>query len=274
MKETQDFDNDLLALIDHFIIVGNSLKGKKFPTDKIRFAEPLAKKAFNHIVSARDLFEGIKITLLDNSHVQLVDFSSIAVLTRAALETYLTFNYVFIKPQSQEEKDFRFISWDLAGFIEREKFPVTSSKHAQIVKDEAELKNKWLKELEKNNVYLSLTEPQKRFIKSGKWRMDKSWLQLAIDAGISETTFRHLYSYLSSYAHSGRLSILQIEQTKEFENEKSFSRIFQTINLMTIARLLTDYVTLIPDCKETFESNPKAKQITYIWEKVGDYLKL
>jgi len=274
MRATSDFDNDLIALIEHFLVVGNSLKGKKIPNDRVRFAEPLAKKAFTHIVSARSLFEGIKFKLSDNSHVQYVDFSSIAVLSRAALETYLTFNYVFINPKDKEEQDFRFMSWDLAGFIERENFPVKSQKHAQIAKDESVLKDKRIEDLAKNRVYQSLTEPQKKLIKKGKWRIDKSWLQLAIDAGISESTFRHLYSYLSSYAHSGRLSIIQIEQTKEFNNEKNFSRVFQTINLMTIARLLTDYVKIIPDCKEIFEENEKARDITYIWEKVGDYLKI
>jgi hypothetical protein len=43
---------------------------------------------------------------------------------------------------------------------------------------------------------------------------------------------------------------------------------------MTLARLLTDYVKIIPDCKEVFEENGKARDITYIWEKVGDYLKI
>jgi len=274
MKERTDFGNDLIALLEHFIVVGNSLKGKKFPNDRIRFAEPLAKKAFTHILSARSLFEGIKFKLSDNSHVQFVDFSSIAVLTRAALETYLSFNYVFIKPINTEEQDFRFISWDLAGFIEREKFPANSAKHAQILKDESELKIKCIKDLEKNRIYQSLTGQQKGLIKKGRWRIDNSWLQLAIDAGFSESTFKHLYSYLSSYAHSGRLSIIQIEQNKEFENEKNFSRVFQTINLMTIAKLLTDYVKIIPDCKEVFEENEKARYITHIWEKVGDYLNI
>ena len=55
MDVSLDDEKDLLLLIEHFILVANSRKGDKLPEDeRIRFAEPLAKKAISHIISANE----------------------------------------------------------------------------------------------------------------------------------------------------------------------------------------------------------------------------
>jgi hypothetical protein len=262
---------DLELLIDHFILVGNSLKGKKRPCEeRFRFVEPLSKKAISHIVSALTLYKGTKIQLSDSSYVEFVDFSSIAVVTRAAIETYLTFNQIYIEPRTKEEKDFRFLSWDLAGFIERERFSEISEKAKKCKNDEKKLKEMSINNLKKNMIYDKLSLEDKKRILSGNWRLNQSWTDLAKKANIDGKFFSDIYSYLCSYSHSGRLSILQIEQVKEIINEKSFGRVFLTINLIIIARLLIGYVNLIPDCQKAFYSNERAAYLTNIWNKVCD----
>ena len=274
MQNPFDIENDLRILIEHFYVVANSLKGKKVPNERIKFAEPLAQKAYSHIVSSKSIYNGINFKLSEKFQFNFVDFSSIAVLTRAAFETYLTFNYVFIKAKNEAEKDFRFLSWDLAGFIERESYPYRNQEQKERLEKESQLKDKCSLELEKNTVFQELKETQKKLILKGKWKLNKSWRQLAVDAGFDESTFKLLYSYLSSYAHSGRLSVLQIKEIKEIDREKKFSRMFQTINLMIIARLVVEYKELIPECQESFESNKEAETTAYIWAGIGDFLKM
>jgi hypothetical protein len=50
-----------------------------------------------------------------------VDFSSIAVIERAAIETYLTFFEVFIAPTSEDEFTFAWSLWELAGLVGMER---------------------------------------------------------------------------------------------------------------------------------------------------------
>lgn len=267
--------SQLLTLIDHFILVANSVKGLTLQSNvPKRFAEPLAKKTISHIISSLTLFEGTKFKLSDSTYIQTVDFSSIAVLTRAALETYLTFNYIFVTPKENMDKEFRYACWDLAGIIEREEFPTLDEESEKVKKNEQLLKAQIIKNLTNNIYYQNLTKVEKGNLHKGNWRLGKSWKDLAIIAGFQENYFKYLYTYLCSYSHSGRLSILQIEQTKEFDKEKEFAKIFHTINLMIVARLLTDYVDLIPECRKVFESNKSAVQFTKIAYDLVNDLKL
>jgi hypothetical protein len=255
--------SQLLTLIDHFILVANSIKGLTLQSSvPKRFVEPLAKKTISHIISSLSLFEGTKFRLSDNTYIQTVDFSSIAVLTRAALETYLTFNYIFVSPKENMDKEFRYYCWDLAGIIEREEFPTLDEQSNKVKRNEKVIKEQIKKELESNKYYQKLSKSEKRFLEKGNWRLGKSWNDLALLAGFNKNYFKYLYSYLCSYSHSGRLSILQIEQTKEIYNEKDFAKIYQTLNFMIVAGLLRDYVDLIPPCKKMYESNKNAVYLT------------
>lgn len=274
MDTSLDNEKDLFLLIEHFLLVANSLKGTKIPDDeRIRFAEPLGKKALSHIISALNLHKGTKFILSDRSYTESVDFSSIAVLTRAAIETYLTFNYILVNPKDKDEQDFRFFCWDLAGFIERENYPAKNDKSKRLKQEEQELKNIKIQELENNKVFKQLNIKTQKQILKGNWKVGKSWIDLARYASMPDEMFKHLYSYLCSYSHSGRLSIIQIEQTKGFDREKEFGKIFQTINLLILSRLIMDYIYLIPNCKRVFESNERAVDVTYIWNIIGDNLK-
>lgn len=255
--------SQLIVLINHFIIVANSIKGLTMQSDiPLRFAEPLAKKTISHIISAISLFEGTKFNLSDKTYIQTVDFSSIAVLTRAALETYLTFNYVFTSPKEKKDKEFRFYCWDLAGITEREEFPTYDDESEKTKKNEQVHKKQIMNKLENNLYFQNLTNRERGILEKGNWRLGKSWKDLALNAEFNENFFKYLYSYLCSYSHSGRLSILQIEQLKEFAKEKEFARINHTINFMIVAKLLNEYVSLIPECQTVFNSNKDAVQIT------------
>lgn len=267
--------NDLSFLVEHFILVANSLKGKAMPkSQRIRFAEPLIKKALNHIISAIQLNKGTKFVLSDNSYVETIDFSSIAVVTRAAVETYLTFNYVLVNPKDKQEQDFRFLCWDLAGFIEREKFPGKTSIAIKIKEDEQVLKKEVISQLENISIFQNLGKEEKKNLLRGNWRINKSWTDLAEAASIPDKTFKHIYSYLCSYSHSGRLSIIQIEQSKDVETQKKLSQTFLSINLIILARIILEYVDLIPECKNVFESNPQAVFLTNVWNETGNNIKL
>lgn len=54
-----NFEKVLNLLIEHFINMGNSVAGISYPVDNLlRFGEPLAKKAIDHIISSQQLCRG------------------------------------------------------------------------------------------------------------------------------------------------------------------------------------------------------------------------
>ena len=118
---------ELEILLNFYIQVGNSIAGKKIEGQEgIKYAEAIAKKTFLHITSAYSLMKGLKVNFTDDTYIEFIDHSSIAVLVRSALESYITFNHLFISSKDVIEKDFRFHCWDLFGFIERQNFNAES----------------------------------------------------------------------------------------------------------------------------------------------------
>ena len=93
---TEDF-KDLDILINFYSEIHKTIEGKHIDgLNGIEYTESIARKTFLHICSAYSLSKGIKIQLKNNSEIQLIDYSSIAVLIRSSIESYLTFNHIFI----------------------------------------------------------------------------------------------------------------------------------------------------------------------------------
>lgn len=88
-------------------------------------------------MTARYLLNGYQLGIENNLFEPKVDFGSIIILTRAALETYLALNYIFIAENNHSLQDFRYLCWDLAGYLERANMPAKVDHHKQLKEDEA-----------------------------------------------------------------------------------------------------------------------------------------
>ena len=265
------YDEVLNLLIEHFIDVGNSVAGKIYSSDLLlRFGEPLAIKAVHHIVSSQQLSKELTFK---HSKVELekkIDFSSAAVLTRTALETYLTFNYIFVSPTLVQEKEFRYYCWDLSGIIEREDYPATSEESIKKLNVEKREKKELIEKLEKNLFYRKISPEGRKRLKNGNWRIFKTWRDLAKESSMSVEYFNLIYSYLSSYCHSGRLSVMQIEQSKKLSTQKELMGTLIQFNIIILARLIRDYLIYLPECNYAHEKNEVAVFYTDLYYKIGN----
>jgi hypothetical protein len=275
MQEERNFQTDLPLIINHAILIGQSIKGIPIPKDddSLRFIEPLLKKTLNHIISAYNLYGGIKF-VYERKQYNTVDFSSIAVLTRAAIESYLTFHYLYISSNDKSEKRFRFLRWDLAGYIERESFPIPDydiqmKKAAEeILSEEKILKYKVYNELKDTDEFKRLDNKFKhKIFDTSNWRIEKGWITLAKEANLAPIRFKHIYNFLCSFSHTGRLGIIQIQQIKGYSEEKLFSDVFHQINAIILSRQLKEFVTLLPECQAVYESNSEAIIAIEYWIK-------
>tara|TARA_R110002050_G_scaffold162358_2_gene292256 strand:- start:965 stop:1789 length:825 start_codon:yes stop_codon:yes gene_type:complete len=270
---TEDY-KDLELLINFYSEIHKTIEGKILDgIEGIEYTESIARKTFLHICSAYSLSKGIKIELENNSEIQLVDSSSVAVLVRASIESYLTFNHIFISPTTEMERKYRFDCWDLAGFIERQDFQATTERNILRKKEEAKLIEEKLKIIRKSPHHLENSEKQKKQIEKGKWKINFNWNQLAVNSGFDENYFKDFYSYLCSYAHTGRLSSLQTMQATEYKQQKDNAENFLIHSIIILAKYIFDYINLIPELKSAFESNIKGKNTVLKWKEIGEQLK-
>lgn len=270
---TEDY-KDLDILINFYSEIHKSIEGKYLDgSNGIEYSESIARKTFLHICSAYSLTKGINIQLKNNSEIKIVDSSSIAVLVRASIESYLTFNHIFISPTTESESKYRFDCWDLAGFIERQDFQAIQERNILRKKEEAILIEKKLRIIRKSPHFIKISEKQKKQIEKGKWKINFNWNQLAVNAGFEENYFKDFYSYLCSYAHTGRLSSLQTMQTTEYKQQKDNAENFLIHSLIILAKYIYDYVNLIPQLKPTFENNILGKNTVLKWKEIGEQLK-
>lgn len=253
--------------------------------ERLLDAHNLANKFIGHALTILYLSHGTIIQDLP-SFKKLIfpDSASINVLTRTAMEAFLVFHYVFFKPDTPEEKNYRYWAYKAAGLAERQNFPTITKEGRQMLDNDKieldELRNK----LESNKVFRALKDSPKRqiFEGKGKWRWEPgckrhiSWREIAIHAGFSRMLANHIYGHLSGYAHSGSLSVLQMRQA--LENKELEKLIKPSINLMSIltANMIQEYCGLFSKAQvvltKDLEGSNLVKQYIQIGHELDKYM--
>jgi hypothetical protein len=252
-----DKESDFIKLMKLFIRVVEASKNTAAANDdRLLDAEALALKFFGHVSAAYYLYQGTQLAVLN---ANFVDASSVNVLGRAALETFLVFYHVFIAPTSEAEKDFIYKSWLLAGFLERQTYPVQSPQGKEMLLKEARLIPPLQAELRENYCFKALTrKQQKRLLENGSWKLP-SWTEMALSAGLSRTHAEAFYSYLCGYAHAGNLSTLQIRKAPTLQSQRALCGATVGVLIVSIANMIKAYCTVFPrsqQCSKRIKRGP------------------
>ncbi len=200
--------------------------------------------------------------------------ASIEVLTRATIEAFLVFHYVFFAPTKADEKYFRYWSYKAAGITEWQKETESISEHEQEKAEEKKALDELRNKLKSNTVFQGLTDKRKKQILKGEWRL-LSWREIAIDAGFSKMLASQ-YKYLSGFAHSSSVSTLRMKQA--FINKKPEKFIQGSINTMNIviANMIHEYCGLFPRSQDIlskgFEGSNLVKQYIQIGRELDKHM--
>ena len=89
---------------------------------RVEDAGLLFTKFAGHAASALYLLRDTWIPELTELGRSFRDAGSIHVLARAALESCVLFHYIYIDPQTQDERDFRYYAWRLNGLLNERKW--------------------------------------------------------------------------------------------------------------------------------------------------------
>jgi len=254
-------------LLEMIISVGEAAKG--LPTGKdnrLLDAEGLALKFLGHASSIFVLSHGTQVS---GTPIDFLDFPSVNVLGRAALEAFLVFHHVFIEPTSEDEKDFRYWAWLLSGLLDRQRYPVISPQGREILDQEMKLISELRQRLRNNSAFQQLKgKQQRKVLNRGKWRL-RSWAEMGLAAGLSERLAKAFYDYLCGYAHASSLSVSQIRQSGDAQTQTDLLSTTFSLLMVAMAFMVRSYPKLFPQLNGSFYEDPKKAQIVEIWSSVG-----
>lgn len=261
-----DYERDLKALLSLMMQLGEALKGRKGDEVAV-WAEPLASKAVGHAYTMLFLF---KETHLEDDGIDFFDHASILVLARALAESVLTFDYVFVEPGSNDEKEFQYCTWTLAGIAQRQEFPaLTPAAEEQLSKDKSFLAT-MEQRVQKTQTFEKLNRSQQdKVLKGKRWGRD----QLTNKA---ETLFGPkfggpMYRYLSAYVHSDYLSVLQVRDSAERSKQKAMAEGGLAMACVCISKLIEGYLALWPFLELVANLQPNAQTLVTAYTHFARY---
>lgn len=212
----QDF-KDMKKNLDALITLQQYIVDSKIQVSSWRvYIDTLTSKFILHTNTLINLAVGTQLQskILDKN-LKIIDIPSMIVLLRAQLECFLMFDFIYHQPSSDLEKEFRFWVWKYDNLIMRSNIPVrTEQLKSQKADDKieiAELKSK----IENSTFFMKYTKQQrKEIIKKGNSKLFKSWTDLIDLANLNDQLFSGFYAMLSSYAHSGMHSLMNLKNHK------------------------------------------------------------
>lgn len=268
-------DREYLTLIDLLARLGDSTKGTVFNAETLwlKDTEILAAKFVMHCGSVFYLTRGTSIPDILGGELSYLDHHSIIVLVRAIHELYLTFNFIYVTPKSVEERRFRHKVWELGAFLERQKFPATEEESVKKLQREKEIVDKLNQAVQTNKVFNTLKPCQQKKALKGEWRLGYHWTDLAEFANLDKEQFRATYRYLCSYAHTGHLSIFQMQQVTDISETVSLVKFWIDSVMGVISHFIYDYAKVFPKAAKLLKRYPEAEKIAYIYNGLERNLK-
>ena len=216
-------------------------------------AQALAIKLLKQACSVHLLFNTDEFVSDDGEKFYFVDFSSTTILTRACIETYIVFHWVFQSPDLGLKK-FRHSLWKLGGLIDRlalhPSTPESKEKMHVTAQDVSHLQA----ELEASPHIHTYTAKQIKQLLKGNWRTSWSWVDEGVRAGLPKQFLENIYSHFCGIAHSSYISSMQTAQAKDINVQKTLAETSLQICTLIISRFILLYADFFPEAKSVIEN--------------------
>ena len=265
-EATRRLREDCPKLLD---LLGRVLDANKgAATDREWYAEGLVNKFFDHAFFALYLSQSPNTLDFSSRAVKLSGVASIDVLTRATFEAFLTFHYVFYTPKTEEDKNYRYWAYILAGLKDRQDFPAVTTEQKRVLVNDKKAIKELSDKLQLNAEFRSLSAGQKKEVLKGKWRL-KSWREIAEDANLSRILASDMYSHLCGFAHSSSLSVRQIKIAYKKHDEKSLIEPSIIVVSIVAANMILEYCELFKWSKGVLNQDQERMKLVDLWIKLG-----
>ena len=116
----QSICTELDLLISHGMRISFGLANKPAPLDREFYSDRIFSKLLSHAITLRRIVP-TGLTPKKEGDTELWDISSTCALARALIESYDSLFYVAVDNITDEEREFRFLLWELHAEERREK---------------------------------------------------------------------------------------------------------------------------------------------------------
>lgn len=256
-KERSQFVKDIKELVDVFGYLLNYLSEKNIKVTKSSYlASILVNKYILHCLTILRLISGTELkSKLLNSKRTVYDIGSIVILTRSAIENYLTFFYLFIQPLTKEDEEFRINLYELSGLHSRQWLNPIEPEQINTKKiDEARI-NELENTLFIDPKFIKLDKESKNNIRGRKQARLFSWWKLLEQADLNENVFKPAWKLYSNYAHSEFISQMQLAGFfTDIEAAKDKCDTVLNIMFCLTSVFVKDFTEFFPETKERYNS--------------------
>lgn len=240
----------------------------------MEFSTLLLDKFAIHSMSFYHLSKGIVEHKKSGEQIKMrgYDLFTINTTFRALIETYITFNNVFIEPKTEEETKFRFLLWKLDGPYQKQKYDIgyeDFERAKEIVKRDLELIEGTKNQIENSEFYnaynireiLKIYNPEK---KSSNWRFliknEKIRPQKIIDLVkhvCKQRAFVNSYKYTSIHSHSNFPAIAEFKDTRGKLVSEDYSDPIVNVATNMTCLLIIDMCNSDENAKKKFDTFTK-----------------
>lgn len=228
-------------------------------------------KVYRHLESIEILFKGVETTVDGITYPRYVDHSSIAVLGRAAFESYMMFYFIFCSG-SEELCMLRYRVWKMIGLKERQKLngPLLHDQHwAQILRGEEKEISSLDKLIRVDRLFVQYQkELQEKVLKKDDVRMGFRWMDIAEQAGFPRKYAFDIYSHFCNYAHSGAISVFQIRDASNDGFHKNLAANTITFCTLLMSQAIMNYARVFDEVSHNLKNDPEMLAITDRWHSL------
>ena len=274
-----DCHNQLDIYIDFLFEAIMNHQQEQAISQRINDAKIILQMMLTKVLNLKNSIGGISYSSKNGSLLNnIIDPTIIASLVRNIFETVAMFNLIYIKPNTEDEKNIMYNLWVSAGLKYRQRFveSANSEESQEKIKNENEEIELIANQIKETKLFKSLTEKEQSKI-DGKLK-DKdyqmyfdglnvkfvSWQETVAVMGIKDSILPNIYTYFSLYSHPSNVSVFQFSGMFEKENE-AFPEL-TTYNLKVaffmFSIFIADYIKIFPNVLETYEKMSLVEQIT------------
>lgn len=276
-EDLKDQLDSLKIVTDSAMKLSFDQSQKKFTTRKDNEAFLVFQMTMVKNLSLMSLASGLNYTNSVKQDITLVDFlepMSIWTIVRSQFEAYCNFHNVYVYQKSNEEQEFVYLLWVIAGLKERQRMvhENTSKEGKTKAKKEAKDLVRLRKELEENEVYQGLESDTKLFLKKGikrrsyQWYFEDgelrygAWHQLFKNAGARDILDKS-YAMMSMWAHPSYVSVFQFREMYKDNFHSLTTFLALRFSKLILAFFIRDYCEYFPEMKSAFNGLPEMNQL-------------
>lgn len=255
-KIIQEQYPELLGLMIELV---NAKAGQPIPDGQAwrNDAQTLAMKLFKHLVSMHNLSGGSTVTC-NGVELQQIDHGSIIVIARAALETFLVWNYLYGTDDSELGR-YRYLTWRLGGLMDRQNLHAVSQHGRQVQASDLREIEDLRRQISEHPQAKTFSAKQLKAILKGDWKTAMGMSDLAANANLHGSYFSNTYSYLCGYSHASYISALQIGQAITLDDQERMTRTIIGIGFVVLAHFVCKYPVHFPETLPVLNARPELK---------------